>query len=482
MAKNIKTLQSSRREWDDLKAKWQAGGSVDEMIQYFEENYAKIQNAINLISASNRVGYDQLNVPKLTFTQADLTRLKDAREAMKAYAENIHDEIIDNVDTPFAKKMGEVLDEIITISPENVRVTSSFTSGAIKEVSIYELIMPALDYSNLQNYFKNMLKGKLKDLKQKPTITLQIAMVKAIVDSYEGADLRAASYSDKNRLVKYYEMIYPDRTTIMDNFLGSQSIRSIDILNIKFIAYKSPERYQYVMFKYLPDISIATINEPGTQHYSPTNRAISVNLNSVTVPPATQPYGAADGRGAYFTFFHELGHGMDHAMTGFNGNASNSLLTSIENDVYDNMRVEIEKLFPQTRTPQQENEINLIFESLKHTGAPLTDPFLDAIRTRVINEYSVKLANSSVNGTASDVYGGVTNNQINGGFGHWRVDYWYDTSGNVTGAQNREFFADNFATNVTGYEAPMISNAELFPTATIEMQNIIINERSLIIR
>ncbi|MCL2253814.1 MAG: hypothetical protein FWC09_05150 [Lachnospiraceae bacterium] len=482
MAKNIKTLQSSRREWDDLKAKWQAGGPVDEMIQYFEENYTKIQNAINLISASNRAGYDQLTVPKLTFTQAELTRLKDAREAMKAYTENIHDEIIDTIDTPFARKMGEVLDEIITISPENVRITSSFTHGAIKEVSIYELIMPALDYSNLQNYFKYMLKGKLKDLKQKPTITLQIAMVKAIVDSYEGADLQVASYSDKNRLVKYYEMIYPDRTTIMDSFLGSQSIRSIDILNIKFIAYKSPERYQYVMFKYLPDISIGSISHTDTQHYSPTNREIFVNLNQTIIPPATRLYGLAEGRGAYFTFFHELGHGIDHAMVGFNGNASIPLYAVIENDVYDNMRAEIEKHFPSTRTPQQENEINSILESLKRNGAPLANPILNRIRIQVEREFEkVKLAGDD-NALASDVYGGITDNTIKGDWGHTKANYWYDTTGNATGAQNREFFAEFFAINITGYEAPAISAAELFPTATVEMENIIKNEKNLVIR
>jgi len=474
MAKNIKTLQSSKREWDDLKAKWQAGGPVDEMIQYFEENYTKIQNAINLISASNRVGYDQLTVPKLTFTQADLTRLKDAREAMKAYTENIHDEIIDNVDTPFAKKMGEVLDEIMTISPEDVRVTRNDGITRGRQVSLYQMIMPTLKYSELQDDFRDMLKGKLKELKQEPSAKLKYVLVETIVKSYQGADLQAATYSDKNRLVKYYEMLYPDRTKVMNNFLGSQDFRNIDILNIKFLTYKAPEHYQQVIFKYMPNIKIATISQTGTQFYRGGKKAIYVDLDPSRAMNQT--------RGAYFTFFHELGHGIDHAMNDFNNKqwGSTPLYASIENDVYNDMRAEIEKHFPQNRTAQQESEIDLILESLKHNGTPPTNRRLENIRTQVISDYTVKLADPAINGTASDVYGGVTNNNIHGGFGHWKENYWYNRKGVATGSQNKEFFADNFAANVTGYEAPKISNAERFPTATIEMENIIKNESSVI--
>jgi|GEM_PF-6750977 len=219
MAKNIKTLQSDKCEWDDLKAKWIVGGPVDEIIQYFEENYTKIQNAINLINASNRAGYDQLTVPKLNFTQTDITRLKDAREAMKAYTENIHDEIIDAIDAPFAGNMGEVLDEIITISPENLRVTRTDASGMTKEVSLYEMILPTLDHSDLAIDFKNMLAGKLGEIKEEPSDTIKSAMIKAIIISYRNVDITEADEADKNRLMKYYKLLFPEYKDVIDSKL-----------------------------------------------------------------------------------------------------------------------------------------------------------------------------------------------------------------------------------------------------------------------
>ena len=88
---------------------------------------------------------------------------------------------------------------------------------------------------------------------------------------------------------------------------------------------------------------------------------------------------------------------------------------------------------------------------------------------------------SRINGLASDVYGGITNNTITDNYGHYPdnlgdpYNYWYDDNGNATGAQNREFFADNFAVNVTGYQAPSESALKYFPTATVSMEELIGN-------
>ena len=296
-----------------------------------------------------------------------------------------------------------------------------------------------------------------------------------ISDKYLSQDfLKAGIITDVERdlLLRCYEQLHPENAEKMDTFLNpiiQDGNHAEDICNIKYISYSAPEYYKTVIFACLPELIIEDYNCSPPQHYSPSNHALSVNLDLAG-------NGINDSSGSYFTFFHELGHGIDHAINGFNGNSSDALLGMIETDVYRIIQKEIAAQFPPKPTTEQIEQMSLILESLKNSGTTITDTSLDIIRNDVIKEFQIQLSTPSINGVASDVYGGVTNNSITDYFGHFGKNYWYDTTGNATGLQNMEFFAGNFAINVTGYQDQAKSVNTYFPTATTEMESIIKNK------
>jgi len=306
-----------------------------------------------------------------------------------------------------------------------------------------------------------------------------------ISELWRGKDITKVLASHRDLLVSYYETRYPENAKKMDDFLkpvAKDSKHAVDVQNIKYLAYAAPEHYQNTMFKYLPEISIVDYAWAGTQHYHPEytgsyndkdghpSRSLVVNLGTSK--------GLEDKSGAYFTFYHEIGHGVDNAMNRFSGNTSDALFGKLEYDTYIVIAAEIKAQFPPNPTRKQMEQMEEILNSLKPNGTILTDRHLIAIRNTVVAEFRTKLSNPKNNGVASDVYEGITNNNVTDNWGHYSIDpnYWFDASWNATGAQNREFFAGNFAINITGYQDAITSVSTYFPKATAEMEIIIQTE------
>ena len=156
-----------------------------------------------------------------------------------------------------------------------------------------------------------------------------------------------------------------------------------DVINIKFISYKAAEPYKTILFHYLPKISIATYNETGTQRYTPEilfifGRSISISLDSTKA--------SKDPRGAYYTFFHELGHAMDDMMKldGVFNRANSGLQEIAKNDVYKN----IDKMLSGKASGSDYNEI---FNSIINNNASKLNAMQLKIYDEVIKKYEIML-------------------------------------------------------------------------------------------
>ena len=92
-----------------------------------------------------------------------------------------------------------------------------------------------------------------------------------------------------------------------------------------------------------------------------------------------------------------------------------------------------------------------------------------------VQAYYHRSMGGAVNEACSDVYGGVTNNIIIGGYGHYpdksknetdeTYRYWYNEQGEATYAQSRELWAEFYSYKVTGNRDALISFKEHFPNA-----------------
>ena len=84
----------------------------------------------------------------------------------------------------------------------------------------------------------------------------------------------------------------------------------------------------------------------------------------------------------------------------------------------------------------------------------------------IVNELN-KIAFSNAD-MVSDVYGGVTNNKLNGN-GYHDGYYWYDANGNIAydpPRQSLEAWAEFFSAKITGNTTNITYNEQYFPTAT----------------
>jgi len=300
-------------------------------------------------------------------------------------------------------------------------------------------------------------------------------MVKSIVQAYKGVDVTTASDDDKKRMIKYYEQLYPVNVELMDKFLkplSSNQANQVDIWNIKFIAYGSPEPYHSAIFLTLPQVKLKdNTNSNKSQRYEGLGkREIYVNFNSI---------------GDCRTFFHEVGHAVDHQLGSPFVYLSADLFNTLESDVFGHIEGIISDY-----SNDNANDEEAVLEAFKYNGDPVNLTTQQrVIYDEVVDKYHKNWDNNGNYITITDTYGGFTENKliinpitgIRVFAGHEAVNsigeaYWYnEKKDNPTGAQNREFFANNFADIVMYQGASIKNNATYYPNSTIEMDEMVQN-------
>jgi hypothetical protein len=292
-------------------------------------------------------------------------------------------------------------------------------------------------------------------------------IVQLISEQNRGRDISAVPQWERDLLVLSYELLYPEKQSVMDAFLDPlihhSDITLIEhVQNIKYLSYASPQPYHDALFEHLPKMSIEDINftepdlsAPGSHRpaaqYDPNNGKIYFNLAADSI----------SDRGSYSALFHEVGHGVDIEM----GMSSTALNDTVRNDVAAAIRAEIESHYPSPLSADDAFAINTIRESLMPGGYPLHDPDLIDIRNRVRHNFSNGALAAGDNDVASDVYGGVTGNVIRGSHVH-SPEYW-----NIH-QPSLEFFAGAFSRNITQHTNPLSSVNNNFPNASREFENL----------
>jgi hypothetical protein len=475
-------LKSSSDEWEAQKQKWDVGSDVHQVIRQLNDSFSAIARAVSIVEASNNAGYGRIGSPSLNFTRSEIEQLDEDRKRLATFCSQLHDELTELVDAPFASRMAWIADGVFAVEPDEISmVTDRGIPGRERDVTLFELISRHINEDALRDDFDN----RHASLLESPSTDLKTAIVEAVFRANMDSDVSNITTDDKLLLVRYFELLYPDNAGVMNDFLAPLASDGLyeDIMNIKFITYTAPKHYQTVMFEYLPMTGIGDHNYQGSQRYSLRDNRIYVNLDVNT------NNGLDDNRGPYHTFFHEVGHAIDHAMKGFETGsyASTVLFDTLEADVYDvifDVAIRISKSNPM--------DAHAVMDAIRYNGdiTSLTNAQRNIYNQTIVHFVEYKgFGNEHIYVTVTDVYGGFTENKIVYGldgkstfFRHTLSDsngeyknYWLDSRNDyaLTGYQTLEFYAGNFASEVTRNKEQLETHTRFFPDATREMDDLI---------
>ena len=235
---------------------------------------------------------------------------------------------------------------------------------------------------------------------------------------------------------------------------------------IKNIISNAPEPHKSVYMKTVGQYNFGnTGGLTNGAYYSPDKNNININMHEEPNNP----------RGPYTTFFHESAHAIDFNL-GKNGipyslsyrnQAGESLQDMIYKDVRNDISASVRKYVTEEESVTRiTNYIMSPQKTTKYKESLL--PIEQLVLENVQQNYHISLTGPQ-NEAASDIYGGVTNNFTlgdRGAYGHTGDNYWYTASGQPTGAQSTELFAEYFSYAMSGDEGAMRSLRERFPSAS----------------
>lgn len=170
----------------------------------------------------------------------------------------------------------------------------------------------------------------------------------------------------------------------------------------------------------------------------------------------------ANDRGAYFTFFHELGHaidynygienGMDGYYSDYYKSRKKTLAEHMHGDVESRIRAELKNElnkagYDNLDAKGKTSIINNVARVAIHKG-PSSDIDLTNVEEDLFEKIQIQLSGELYTDeyhNVSDVYGGVTLNEILGKWGHHELDYWInEETRERTNEPNKEGFASYY--------------------------------------
>jgi len=276
--------------------------------------------------------------------------------------------------------------------------------------------------------------------------------------------------ADKVKQVVRDELSMPEGDLMKVNtFMAPLEVR--DRIQTKYLAYTAQEPYRELFFRYLDKFTIASLTtDPG---------AFTAQANTLVFDVVDD---RTDPRGAYYTFFHEIGHAIDYYYgmengygpkddpkreKGYNGffssgyrDASGTGLSDWnKQDVGNAVNRQIDDLFKKppyngwSAEDLQRARDAVVNNLLNHNldeGSLTSDEL--GIQDTVTSSLSLSLRGPD-NESAADVYGGVTNNEVAGDYIHkpnkTRGSYWLNPNGTVKTTTEHESFAEYYGRNMT---------------------------------
>lgn len=315
------------------------------------------------------------------------------------------------------------------------------------------------------------------------------------------------SDSDKKKVEFFnslYEKIHTEDAKKINSFFNDSAynedgtlkdgVSEGDINNIKYIAYKSKSPCHEVFFDNIAECHVESWNHDGSYY-----RCVAGKNNDTGADEARGVYlnfetgndGIDNPRGAYNTFFHEIGHNQDDLLVGgYDADVSKNYVGINSTDVvasgklYDVIYQDVENNFREAISSYSSSEAMISIDStgqakildvlMGRADRNTLNPRLDFAYRKIYEDYTGKWKGiftgkiyegneiGSLEGAGrdqvSDITGGITNNVTIGTYGHDSDGYWYSgknsgdiVDGNISasGHQEMEFFAEYFAYEMT---------------------------------
>ena len=310
-----------------------------------------------------------------------------------------------------------------------------------------------------------------KEVCDKETVGLEQTKGSPVENTYLQAEI---SDAEKEKVIRDYEKKHQKEAEIFDKFLDgddSGNLTKDDIRNIKFLVYTSEEPFISIYLKSLSKYKIKTTNLDKGAYYQPWKHSVSY-----TYPDSFNE----DPRGPYTTFFHEGGHAIDDLSDKAKWIGSDTEKFRVHSEAMDKevtLREAIEyDVYYNKDNPHSMTSIaNKIIASKKSGSDGNIKDVIDAFKfgnTSKLNKDDLKLYNAVKNEylrttgkderyeAVSDVYGGMSNNELRTGYGH-DTNYWKDKS-----KVGKELWAEYFSYNMAGDTENIRLLVEYFPEAS----------------
>ena len=326
--------------------------------------------------------------------------------------------------------------------------------------------------------------GKLSDFftAKKVAVTMgQLAVhLEAIMlpISYTADNFSKIKNEYKDEYVAVYERHHRKDAATIDKVLSDDDLTADEIRDIKFLIYNAPEPYRSIYIEHINEYKQVIVYTVGSEEAK--GKTGSFYNGKIYLVDKDDTF-FSNPLGPYNTFFHESGHAIDD----FEQNESRykspqymykgkSLNDWVTEDVTNYVSNFIDESFPKLTADQKEQimrSMNLTSDAtFKYEGDTSDlDPALIGYRNNIVYRLNNLDLAGQENEAASDVFGGVTNNAIIGGWGHYDETYWYK-NGKTTNNQPVELWAEFYAAQMTHDEVSLKSIEDHFPNAYKAME------------
>ncbi len=358
---------------------------------------------------------------------------------------------------------------------------------AVAFENLYDAYMEG-DYETVQNYIDREVNELKRD-------------VAAFGPSGKRSDLKVR----QELVVDLYRLIDPESALGFDNLFDSANapFDKFDRYNIMYLAYTADEPYRSIYLDTLGTYTLGDVTLSDGAFYTKGGSSTSsyTVANSVNIDPKTCLY--YDSKGAYTTFFHECGHAIDYNLGDneaysrqYEGGSNYDIMYK---DVYNRIALECRDYINSNADlkdePVLKKEIYVIkvLAAIKSNGdTSILNPYEKKIYSEIESRFEKALEKegtytyasdgspSLVRSGLSDVYGGITNNVIVDGRGHWgkkdtdgdgvedTYSYWYypdgENAGKPTNAQVTEMWAHYYSFGITGNTEAMDDMRDYMPS------------------
>lgn len=494
-----KDYKSYYDEWLNHENAWN-GYSAKEIFSELKASYELADQASSAISSSGLTG---ISSARINISNSKIPELEALREKLVFFCKKIHLDGEDIIDDVFNYGVMKALADIYALNPSDMKCNSMGAEYQLKSIMETVITDPALkaDFSKKAG---NLDKDKLTD-------SLKAGLLSAIGRYYDGKVSpymrKTSGYDisnfneDRDLIIEYYEYLNPADAKNMNHFLkalakdGDKRYLE-DIKNIKYMAYTAKEPYRSVFFKYVKELKIGNYDYHGkdskgnenAQYYDSGSKKLYIRLHE-TNPNGVSDEGRDDPRGAYVTFFHEVGHAIDDLSqkdnkflffttkvknTSVDG-AGVTVFESAENDVKENIKNSVNEYVEKKGYRLSNTNRNAVVKALmtpNFSGFPANSTekkVYDAIISAYTADFTANVTESTVYNGISDIYGGYTDNKLKGTYGHPDY-YWIDSGGKFDGSQGEELFAHIFARYMASNDEVIEVMKEYFPSTISNME------------